>query len=76
MLTACGGALQHIGPFRVMECIGKTAYRLYLRGTFMDVHNIFHVSQLKKHMPGGSSASPSEPIQLEGEENLEVQALL
>ena len=42
-----------VGPFRVMERIGKTAYRLDLRGRFKDVHNVFHVSQLKKHIPGG-----------------------
>ena len=45
-----------VGPFRVMERIGKTAYRLDLRGRFKDVHNVFHVSQLKKHIPGGSSS--------------------
>ena len=33
-----------VGPFRVLEHIGKTAYRLDLRGRFKDVHNVFHVS--------------------------------
>ena len=33
-----------VGPFRVMEHIGKTTYRLDLRGRFKDVHNIFYVS--------------------------------
>ena len=65
-----------VGPFRVMERIGKTAYRLDLRGRFKDVHNVFHVSQLKKHIPGGSSANPPEPIQVEGEEHFKVEALL
>ena len=65
-----------VGPFRVMECIRKTAYRLDFRGRFKDVHNIFHVSQLKKHILGGSSANPPEPIQVEGEEYFEVEALL
>ena len=65
-----------VGPFRVMERIEKTAYRLDLRGRFKDVHNVFHVSQLRKHIPGGSSANPPEPIQVEGEENFEVEALL
>ena len=30
-----------VGPFRVIEGVGKTAYRLDLRGRFKDV---FHVS--------------------------------
>ena len=65
-----------VGPFRVMERIGKTAYRLDLRGRFKDTHNVFHVSQLRKHIPGGSSANPPEPIQVEGEEYFEVEAPL
>ena len=65
-----------VGPFRVMEHIGKTAYRLDLRGRFKDVHNVFHVSQLRKHIAGGSSANPPEPIQVEDEEHFEVEALL
>ena len=53
-----------VGPFRVMEHIGKTAYRLDLRGRFKDVHNVFHISQLRKNIPGGSSINPPEPIQV------------
>ena len=33
-----------LGPFRVLERVGKTAYRLDLKGIFKDVHNVFHVS--------------------------------
>ena len=65
-----------VEPFRVMERIKKTEYRLELRGRFKDVHNIFHVTQLKKHLPGGSSTNPPEPIQVDGEEHFEVEALL
>ena len=32
------------GPLRMLERIGKTAYRLDLRGRFKDIHSIFHVS--------------------------------
>ena len=59
-----------------MECIGKMAYRLDLKGRFKQVHNIFYVSQLKKHIPGGSSTTPPEPIQVEGKDHFEVEALL
>ena len=65
-----------VGPFRVMERIGKTAYRVDLRGRFKDIHHVFYVSQLKKHIPRGLSANPPEPIQIEDEENFEVEALL
>ena len=35
---------RYVGPFRVMERMGRTAYRLDLKGRFKQVHNIFHVS--------------------------------
>ena len=65
-----------VGPFRVLERIGKTAYRLDIKGRFKQIHNFFHVSYLKKHIPGGSSTTPPEPIQVEGEDHFEVEALL
>ena len=33
-----------VGPFRVLEHVGKIAYRLDLRGRFKDVYNVFHIS--------------------------------
>ena len=60
----------------MLEHVGMTAYRLHLRGRFKDVHNVFHISQLKKHISGGSYANLPEPIQVEGEEHFEVEALL
>ena len=65
-----------VGPFRVMECIGKIAYRLDLRGRFQGVHHVFHVTQLKRHIPGGSSTSSPKLIQVEGEEHFKAEALL
>ena len=64
------------GPFRVMEHVGKIAYRLDRRGRFKDVHNVLHESQLRWHTPRDSSANPPEPIQVEGEEHFKVEALL
>ena len=67
---------RYVGRFRVMERIGRTAYRFDLEGRFKQVHNVFHVSYLKKHTPGGSSTTPPEPIQVDGEDYFEVEALL
>jgi hypothetical protein len=41
-------APQYIGPFPILERYGLVAYRLQLPKTLSVVHNVFHVSQLKK----------------------------
>jgi hypothetical protein len=43
-----------IGLFMIFRRVGEMAYQLELPDNLSDVHNVFHVSQLKKclHVPG------------------------
>jgi hypothetical protein len=41
-------ALRYVGPFEILETCGPVAYRLQLPYQLAAIHNIFHVSQLKK----------------------------
>jgi hypothetical protein len=41
-------APRYIGPFPILEQCGPVAYRLQLPETLSTVHNVFHISQLKK----------------------------
>jgi hypothetical protein len=46
-------APRFIGPFKILEKRGEIAYQLELPPQLPDVHDVFHVSQLKKclHVP-------------------------
>ncbi|KAJ3669669.1 hypothetical protein LUZ60_011619 [Juncus effusus] len=41
-----------IGPFEIFERIGACAYRLALPPALSEVHDVFHVSQLRKYLRG------------------------
>jgi len=41
---------RYIGPFLVKERVGKLAYRLELPESMRGVHDVFHVSMLRKYL--------------------------
>ena len=43
-----------IGPFEILERIGEAAYRLALPPQLSGVHDVFHVSMLRKYEPDPS----------------------
>ncbi|GKV02736.1 hypothetical protein SLEP1_g15133 [Rubroshorea leprosula] len=54
----------YIGPYPILERIGEVAYRLELPGNLAGVHDVFHVSLLRKYVPDQSHIVNPEPIQL------------
>ena len=40
-----------IGPFEILERVGTVAYRLALPPSMSGVHEVFHVSMLRKYTP-------------------------
>jgi hypothetical protein len=49
------------GPFKVLQTVGKCAYKLQLpEGT--QLHDVFHVSHLKKHIGDHAVPNPSLPL--------------
>ena len=44
-------ALRYVGPFEVLERVGTITYRLALPPSLSGVHEVFHVSMLRKYTP-------------------------
>ncbi|XP_042009159.1 uncharacterized protein LOC121757726 [Salvia splendens] len=54
-----------IGPYEILETVGPAAYRLALSSSFRNVHNVFHVSQLRKYVFGPKHIVHQEEMVLE-----------
>ncbi|XP_022157418.1 uncharacterized protein LOC111024119 [Momordica charantia] len=54
-----------IGPFEILERIDRVAYRLALPPSLAAVHNVFHVSMLRRYIHDPSHVLDPEPLQLD-----------
>ena len=55
-------APRFVGPFPITERIDQMAYRVKLPERLSDIHNVFHISHLRKYLY--DTASRIEPDQL------------
>jgi hypothetical protein len=54
-----------IGPFLILKRVGEVAYRLELPDHLADVHDVFHVSQLKKCLRVPEEQLPMEDLSVQ-----------
>ena len=69
-LTGVGRALKSkkltpkfIGPYQISERIGTVAYRVGLPPHLSNLHDMFHVSQLRKYVADPSHVIPRDDVQ-------------
>ena len=64
---------QFIGPFEILDRVGEVAYRLALPPMLAGVHNVFHVSMLRKYVPDRNHVVAYEPLKLREDLTYEEQ---
>jgi hypothetical protein len=52
----------YIGSFEILEIVGLVAYRLALPPGLANIHDVFHVSMLRKYIPDPSHVINYEPL--------------
>ncbi|XP_073154045.1 uncharacterized protein [Henckelia pumila] len=57
-------APRFVGPFEILDRVGTSAYRVALPPNLAGVHNVFHVSMLRKYISNPSHVLNFEPLQL------------
>ncbi|KAL0553650.1 hypothetical protein IC582_007550 [Cucumis melo] len=55
---------RYIGPYQITERVGPAAYRLELPIELARIHDVFHVSMLKKYIPDPSHVLQDQPVEL------------
>ena len=55
---------RYVGPYLISRRVGKVAYDLELPQEMSAVHNVFHVSMLKKHIPDATQVIEPQLVQV------------
>nr|GEU32338.1 hypothetical protein [Tanacetum cinerariifolium] len=58
-------ATRYVGPFEIVEYVGPVAYRLRLPQELSCIHDVFHVSNLKKCLEDSDLQVPLEEINVD-----------
>ena len=64
---------RYIGPFKILESIGLVAYRLELPQDLEWIHDVFHVSMLRKYIIDPSHMLEAPPVELKQDLSFDVQ---
>nr|GEV88047.1 hypothetical protein [Tanacetum cinerariifolium] len=56
---------RYVGPFKILERIGPVAYRLRLPNELSEVHDTFHVSNLRKFLANANFHVPLDEIKVD-----------
>jgi len=66
---------RYIGPYEIIEKLNPATYHLDLPVELEYVHNVFHISQLRKYTPDPNHTTISEPIKITADLVYEEQSI-
>ncbi|KAA3461956.1 DNA/RNA polymerases superfamily protein [Gossypium australe] len=69
-------SLTFIGPYRIVKHVGPVAYRLELPPELNRIHNVFHVSMLRRYRSNPSHIVPVEEIEVKPDLTFEEKPVL
>ena len=55
---------KYIGPYEIISRVGPVAYKLEIPPKLSKVHNVFHVSMLRKYIPDPSHVLRDQQVEL------------
>ena len=55
---------RYVGPFEILDKVGDVAYRLALPSSLSNVHNVFHLSMLRRYISNPSHVLNFEQLEL------------
>ncbi|CAJ2638263.1 unnamed protein product [Trifolium pratense] len=64
-----------IGPFEILKRVGQVAYRIALPPSLANLHDVFHVSQLRKYVSDPTHVIESDDVQVRDDLTIETVPL-
>ena len=64
-----------IEPFQILDYMGEVAYRLAMPPQLANVHNVFHISMLRKYEPDSSHVLVWNDLPLKQDASYKVQPI-
>ena len=56
---------RYVGPFEILQRIGEVAYQLALPPSWSHIHNVFHISMLRKYIMDPSHVISYEDVEIQ-----------